>query len=179
MITEQGVPQPAAQGGLRPSGWQLAVIGAVVALAAGIGLVLGFTVLAPRANPLGGAASYVPDDSVMYFEARLDQSPAQAQAFRAVVQRFPAVKADKPLLETIGALIDKGIDPVVVYRLGFIILVASIAGARISHVLFHCARYSGQGDFVAQLPDAAQRGGDLWQDAGPHARDLRPPHMAV
>ena len=84
MITEQGVPQPAAQGGLRPSGWQLAVIGAVVALAAGIGLVLGFTVLAPRANPLGGAASYVPDDSVMYFEARLDQSPAQAQAFRAV-----------------------------------------------------------------------------------------------
>lgn len=110
MITEQGVPQPAAQGGLRPSGWQLAVIGAVVALAAGIGLVLGFTVLAPRANPLGGAASYVPDDSVMYFEARLDQSPAQAQAFRAVVQRFPAVKADKPLLETIGALIDKGME---------------------------------------------------------------------
>jgi hypothetical protein len=110
MITEQVVPQAATpQRGPRISGWQLAVVGAVVALAAAIGLVLGFTVLAPRANPLGGAASYVPASTVMYFEARLDQSPAQAQALQAFVQRFPAVKADKPLLEIIGSAIDEGL----------------------------------------------------------------------
>jgi hypothetical protein len=109
MVTEQVAPQAASpQPGARMSRWQLTVVGAVVVLAAAIGLVLGFAVLSPRANPLSGAASYVPGDAVMYFEARLDQSPAQAQALQAVLQRFPAVDADKPLLETIGSLIDRG-----------------------------------------------------------------------
>jgi len=107
MMTEQVVPQGGKPSSTsRLSRWQLAVVGAVVALAAGIGLVLGFSVLSPRANPLGGAATYVPANAVMYFEARLDQSPSQAAAMKAFLGHFPAVDADKPLLETIGAAID-------------------------------------------------------------------------
>ena len=110
MITEEIATQRSApQRGSRLSRWQLAVIGAVVALAAGIGLVLGFSVLAPRANPLGGAASYLPADTVFYVEARLDQSPAQAQAMSALLKRFPAVKADKPLMDLIGSGLDQGL----------------------------------------------------------------------
>ena len=105
IVPSQGVPQAAG----RMSRWQLAVIGAVVALAAGIGLVLGFTLVGERgAGTLGTAASYLPADTVMYGEARLDLSPAQATSLRAILHRFPAADEDVVLLDAIGEALDQG-----------------------------------------------------------------------
>lgn len=105
IIPSQGVPQAER----RMSRWQLAVIGAVVALAAGIGLVLGFTLVGQRgAGALGIAASYLPADTVMYGETRLDLSPAQAGSLRAILHRFPAADEDMVFLDVIGDALDQG-----------------------------------------------------------------------
>jgi hypothetical protein len=105
VVTHSGVPEP----GSRMSRWQLAVIAAVVALAAAIGVVLGFTVLSERSNALGGAASYLPSDTVFYAEARLDLAPAQASSLHAILERFPAADAEMVLLDEIGKAIDGGL----------------------------------------------------------------------
>jgi hypothetical protein len=91
------------------SRWQLAVIGAVVALAAGIGVVLGFTVLSGRSTALGTSASYLPADSVMYGELRLDLSPGQAGSLRAILERFPAADAELVPLDAIADAVDQGL----------------------------------------------------------------------
>jgi hypothetical protein len=110
MITEEvATSQGTPQSGRQLSRWQLAVIGAVVALAAGIGVVLGFTLVADRSGALGGAASYLPADAVMYGEARLDLSPAQATSLRAILQRFPAADADIVPLDAIADAVDQGL----------------------------------------------------------------------
>lgn len=105
VATSQGTPQR----GRQLSRWQLAVIGAVVALAAGIGVVLGFTLVGDRTGALGGAASYLPADAVMYGEAHLDLSPAQATSLRAILRRFPAADADLVPLDAIADAVDQGL----------------------------------------------------------------------
>lgn len=105
IVPSQGVHQP----GRHVGRWQLAVIGVVVALAAAIGAVLGFTVLGPRSNALEGAASYLPANTVVYAEARLDLSPAQAGSLHAILERFPAADADLMPLDAIGSAIDEGL----------------------------------------------------------------------
>ena len=105
VATSQGVPEP----GRRLSRWQLAVIGAVVALAAAIGLVLGFTLVGPRSGTLGAAASYLPADTVIYGEVRLDLSPAQAGSLRSILERFPAADADLVPLDAIADAMDQGL----------------------------------------------------------------------
>jgi hypothetical protein len=103
---EQGVPErPSARGR-----WQIAVIGAVAFLAAGIGLVLGLTVLPDRgSSQLGTAASYVPAEAVMYMEARLDLPAGQRDSLRAVVERFPALDADDVLTEAVADTLDQAL----------------------------------------------------------------------
>ncbi|HEX6656381.1 MAG TPA: DUF3352 domain-containing protein [Candidatus Limnocylindria bacterium] len=108
-MTEIVPSQRMPQGQGRMSRWQLAVVGAVVALAAGIGLVLGFTLVGQRASgALGAAASYLPADTVMYGETRLDLSPTQAGSLRAILHRFPAADEDVVLLDAIGDALDQG-----------------------------------------------------------------------
>ena len=105
VVPTQGVPQP----GRQMSRWQLAVIGAVVALAVVIGVVLGLTVLSGRTIALGSSAAYLPADTVMYGEARLDLSAGQSSALRSILQRFPAADADVGLLQAIGDAVDQGL----------------------------------------------------------------------
>jgi hypothetical protein len=103
---EQGVPQ-------RPpvrARWQIAVIGAVAVLAAGIGLVLGLTVLPGRgSSPLGTSASYVPAEAVMYMEARLDLPAGQRDSLRAILERFPGIDADDVLTDALADTLDEAI----------------------------------------------------------------------
>jgi hypothetical protein len=103
VVPQEGVPQPAGHA----SRWQLAVIGAVVALAVGIGLVLGFTVLSPRAAALSTAAGYVPAGAAMYMEAHLDPSENQRAALRAILERFPAVDPDDILTDALADTLDQ------------------------------------------------------------------------
>jgi hypothetical protein len=108
MIVEQVVPE---HGAPRPSSiagrWQIAVIGAVAMLAAGIGLVLGLTVLSGRgSSSLGTAASYVPAQAVMYMEARLDLPDGQRDSLRAILERFPGVDADDLLSNALADTLD-------------------------------------------------------------------------
>ncbi|HET7520281.1 MAG TPA: DUF3352 domain-containing protein, partial [Candidatus Limnocylindria bacterium] len=103
VVPEEGTPQPTGH----TSRWQLAVIGAVIALAAGIGLVLGFSVLSPRAATLSGAASFVPANAAVYMEARLDPSEGQRAALRAVLERFPAVDPDDVLTDALADTLDQ------------------------------------------------------------------------
>jgi hypothetical protein len=105
VVTSQGTPQR----GRQLSRWQLGVIGAVIALAAGIGAVLGFTLMADRPGALGAAASYVPADTVMYGEVRLDLSPGQAASLRAILDRFPSADADLVPLKAIADAVDQGL----------------------------------------------------------------------
>jgi hypothetical protein len=108
MIIEQVRPERGAP--IRPTvhgRWQMAVIGAVAVLAAGIGLVLGLTVLPGRgSSPLGASASYVPAEAVMYMEARLDLPAGQRDSLRAILDRFPGVDADDVLTEALADTLD-------------------------------------------------------------------------
>jgi hypothetical protein len=105
VLTSQGTPQR----GRRLGRWQLVVIGAVVALAAGIGAVLGFTLVADRTGALGTAASYLPADTVMYGEVQLDLSAGQASALHAILARFPVADADLVPLKAIADAVDGGL----------------------------------------------------------------------
>ena len=108
MITEQVAGRPEQpQPTTRVSRLQLAVIGAVVVLAAGIGLVLGLTVLSGRgATALGPSAAYVPSDAVLYMEARLDLPAGQRESLRAILERFPSVDPDAVLGEALADTLD-------------------------------------------------------------------------
>ncbi|HYN63684.1 MAG TPA: DUF3352 domain-containing protein, partial [Candidatus Limnocylindrales bacterium] len=87
--------------------WRIAVIGAVTVLAAGIGLVLGLTVLPGRgSSPLGTSASYVPAQAVMYMEARLDLPAGQRGSLRIILERFPGIDADDLLTDALADTLD-------------------------------------------------------------------------
>jgi hypothetical protein len=108
MITEQVPAQPERPEPTTSVGrLQLAAIGAVVVLAAGIGLVLGLTVLSGRgASALGSSAAYVPSDAVMYMEARLDLPAGQRESLRAILDRFPSVDPESVLGEAVADTLD-------------------------------------------------------------------------
>lgn len=108
MIIEEGTPVvgPAAA---RPR-LAVVVIAAVAALAIGIGAVAGaFLVGGGRVAGAGAgpAASYVPADAVMYFEARLDLPGDQREMLRQVLERFDPIDADALLGEGLGAWLDE------------------------------------------------------------------------
>ncbi|HEY7526222.1 MAG TPA: DUF3352 domain-containing protein [Candidatus Limnocylindria bacterium] len=105
VVTSQGTPQH----GRQLNRWRLGVIGAVVALAAGIGAVLGFSLVGERTGALGTAASYLPADTVMYGEVQLDLSPGQAASLHAILERFPAADADLVPLNAIADAVDQGL----------------------------------------------------------------------
>jgi hypothetical protein len=110
MITEQvapgqGAPQPSTAIGR----WQMVVIGAVVLLAAGIGLVLGLTILSDRGSSLGASAAYVPADAVVYLEARLDLPTGQRESLRTILERFPDADPDAILGEALADTLDEGL----------------------------------------------------------------------
>src|SRR5687768_6810754 len=113
MITEQVArePEPPPMSSTNRFGrLQLAVIGAVVVLAAGIGLVLGLTILSGRGqSALGASAAYIPADAVMYMEARLDLPAGQRESLRAILERFPAVNADEVLGTALATTLDEAL----------------------------------------------------------------------
>lgn len=74
-----------------PAPLRLAVIGAVGALAVGIGLAAGSFLLEQRTAAVGSAAEYVPGDAPFYLEVRLEPSDAQDDALRDVLARFPEI----------------------------------------------------------------------------------------
>ncbi|MGH2456054.1 MAG: DUF3352 domain-containing protein [Candidatus Limnocylindria bacterium] len=108
MIVELGTPEPLtpvpASGLGRRA--RVAVIGAVVLLAAAIGAVLGVMVVPARGAGLGPSAAYVPADTVIYLEARLDLPGAQRDNLRAILDRFPALDADLILSATLADTLD-------------------------------------------------------------------------
>jgi hypothetical protein len=109
MIAEQPVsePPPAQPPTSRVGRLQFAVIGAVVVLAAAIGLVLGLTVLQDRGQTsLGGSAAYVPANAAIYMEARLDLPAGQRDSLRAILERFPTLDPDVVLGEALAQTLD-------------------------------------------------------------------------
>jgi hypothetical protein len=113
MIIEQAVPEPEpsrSSPAARLGRLQLAAIGAVVVLAAGIGLVLGLTILSGRGqSALGTSASYVPADAVVYMEARLDLPAGQRESLLAILERFPGVNADEVLGAAMADTLDEAL----------------------------------------------------------------------
>lgn len=94
VIIEEGTPvtRPA---GARPR-WAVAVIAAVAILAIAMGAVAGAFLVGGRNAGAGAgpAATYVPADAVMYFEARLDLPGDQRAMARAVLDRFEPIDTD-------------------------------------------------------------------------------------
>jgi hypothetical protein len=111
MISEQVRPEQGAPEGSSVHGrWRIAVIGVVAMLAAGIGLVLGLTVLPSRgSSPLGASASYVPAGAVMYMEARLDLPASQRASLRSILERFPGIDADDVLTDALADTLDAAV----------------------------------------------------------------------
>ena len=80
----------------RPRGsvpaWRVAVIGAVAALAVGIGVAAGSFLLVQRTAAVGGGAAYVPADAPFFVELRLEPSDAQDAALRDLLGHFPPIE---------------------------------------------------------------------------------------
>jgi hypothetical protein len=92
------------------SPWRIAVIGAVGALAIGMGVTLGSFLLAGRTGALGLAAGYVPASAPFYVEVRLDPGTAQDAALRELLGHFPAIEGldlARPLYDQLGERIDE------------------------------------------------------------------------
>ena len=85
--------------------WRLAVMGAVAALAVGIGVVLGAFLVTERSG-LDGAASYVPPDAVAFMEVDLSLPGTQRQHLRALLERFPGADADLLLTDELAGALD-------------------------------------------------------------------------
>jgi hypothetical protein len=101
-------PQPSVVGRAR-----YLIVGAVAALAVGVGVVLGTVLVGGGAAGLAPAAGYAPADAVIYAEARLDLPGAQRANLRALLERFPGADADAILTDALadtldGALADGG-----------------------------------------------------------------------
>lgn len=94
----------------RPGAWRILVIGAVSALAAGIGVAAGAFLLNSRATGAGEAATYVAAGAPIYVELRLEPSAAQDAALRELLGRFPAIEGldlGRPLYDQVGEMIDE------------------------------------------------------------------------
>jgi hypothetical protein len=106
MITEPVVPTAAPEPTSTVSRRQVAVIAAVAVLAAAIGLVLGLSVMQGRGSSLATAADYVPSGSLMYMEADLSLSPAQQDALRAILARFPGTDPNSVMGDALAQTLD-------------------------------------------------------------------------
>ena len=76
-------------------------------LAVAIGLIVGLTLIARRPGGAIGAASYVPADSAIYYELRLDLPGDQRAALRAFLGHFPLLEGDKYLTDQLDEQLDK------------------------------------------------------------------------
>jgi hypothetical protein len=79
--------------------WRLAVIGAVGALAIGMGIAAGSFLLSSR-TALGAGAAYVPASAPFYLELRVEPSAAQDASLRELLARFGPIEGldpDRPL----------------------------------------------------------------------------------
>lgn len=86
------------------------VIGAVAALAVGIGAAAGGFLLANRNAVVGAGASYVPASAPFYAELRLNASPTQDAALREMLGHFPPIEGidlNQPLYPQLGERIDE------------------------------------------------------------------------
>jgi hypothetical protein len=95
---------------VRMPAWRIAVIGLVAALAVGIGVAAGATLLAQRTAGVGSGASYVPADAPFFVELRLDPSAAQDAALRELLGRFPPIEGvdlDLPLYAQVADHLDE------------------------------------------------------------------------
>lgn len=80
---------------IRPAGlgpWRIAAIGAVGALAVGMGVAAGSFLLSNRASALGAGAAYVPASAPFYVELRVEPSAAQDAALREMLARFGPIE---------------------------------------------------------------------------------------
>ena len=106
-------PEPEPTGGTpsitpapRPR-WLIPGAATVVVLAVTIGLIVGLTLIARRPGGAIGAASYVPADSAIYYELRLDLPGDQRAALRAFLGHFPLLEGDKYLTDQLDEQLDK------------------------------------------------------------------------
>lgn len=91
--------------------WAIAAAGGTVALAAGIGVVLGAFLISGRtAADAGAAAGYVPADAVAYVEARLDLPGGQRAALEELLGRFSGIEVDEVLGPGLADRLDGLID---------------------------------------------------------------------
>jgi len=104
VIIEQQTSQPTSSSNLDRT--RIAIVAVVVVLAVAIGAVLGSVLIARGGAPLAGAAAYVPEDAVIYAEARLDLPGAQRDNLRALLERFPAADADAILTDALADTLD-------------------------------------------------------------------------
>ena len=110
-VPEQ-TPSPEPSGGeasttraARPR-WLIPVVGAVVLLAAAIGVVAGLTLNGSRSGA-APAAGYVPADATTYYEIHLDLPGNQRANLRTFLGHFPGVDADKYLTDAIDQQLDQ------------------------------------------------------------------------
>jgi hypothetical protein len=90
--------------------WRVGVIGAVGALAVGMGVAVGGFLLEARGAPIVSGASYVPATAPFYVELRLEPSAAQDASLRELLGRFPEIEGvdlERPLYEQLGEVIDE------------------------------------------------------------------------
>ena len=90
--------------------WRLGVIGAVGALAVGIGIAAGGFLLAQRTAAVGGGAEYIPADAPFFVELRLEPSDAQDAAVREMLGHFPAIEGidlERPLYTQLTEKLDE------------------------------------------------------------------------
>jgi hypothetical protein len=106
------IPEPIPSGGEpsisstpRPK-WLIPGAAAVVVLAVAIGLVAGIT-LTNRGGSATGAASYVPAESAVYYELRLDLPGDQRAALRSFLGHFPQLDVDKYLTDELDQQLDQ------------------------------------------------------------------------
>ena len=94
----------------KTSTWRIAVVGLVAALAVGIGVAAGSSLLTSRVVALGSGASYVPADAPFFLEMRLEPSDAQDTALREVLAHFPPIEdvdLDRPLHDQLTERLDE------------------------------------------------------------------------
>ncbi|MCA1571648.1 MAG: DUF3352 domain-containing protein [Chloroflexi bacterium] len=90
--------------------WRLGVIGVVGILAVAIGVAAGNFLLTTRAADVGSGAAYVPADSLIYVEMRLEPSAAQDGALREMLAHFPPIEGvdlDEPLYAQMTERLDE------------------------------------------------------------------------
>jgi len=88
------------------------IIALVAVLAIGMGVAAGAFFLTNSSRAAGSGATYVPADTVVYVEVRLDASTDQDAAIRDILARFPAIEGidlDRNLYDQMAEAIDEEI----------------------------------------------------------------------